>query len=559
MTLEMRMDFIGKREGFLSLPVASAICDVAAAMAMRLLTTLACLSVIGAPIASAQEWGASTPAVRLNHLFNDPAPTPFLNGGILVSEHGHTVFRTEMGFADFRLGTPVRAVSVFQTASASKPFTATAILQLRDARRLGLNDPVARYLPGFPFPDIQIRHLLSHTSGLPDLELFEELIVKDPAHIVSSGDLVPALRAWRQPLPFRPGERFQYSNVNYQLLALIVEKAGRQQFGSYVRDHIFAPAGMRSSYVLGTRPLTKGGGDPVTDHMHVVMYRPQPEDVSHLQLSDAQKMRPFRYELGNLGSTLGDQNLFTTLDDLARFDRALTNGRLLSLKTQEEAYAPVRLNDGNTYLDAEEYQLYGVRCSYGLGWEVCEHPRYGRLVGHAGFNRGIFTMLYRNLTRGQLIVMFDNGDTSDFTGKFVAVTKVLNGEGATKLDRRRSLTRAYGEVLVRDGPTAALLFYLERCPHEDLWATTRGGMNALGYDLLRNGYPALALEPFRLNIIAYPSQAGGYDSYGEALATNGRTAEAIIAYRRSLALNPDNANGREKLKDLEAQSGLGSK
>ena len=526
---------------------------------MRLLEMLSPLLLIVAPFAGAQECGLPDAGTRLHHLFSDEAPTPFLNGGVLVAERGRTIFRAAMGYADFRLGTMVRPDSLFQTASAAKPFTAVAILQLRDARRLRLDDPVARYLPGFPFPDIAIRHLLSHTSGLPDLELFETLVARDPSHVVSGADLVPALRAWGKPLEFRPGERFRYSNVNYQLLALVVEKAGRQPFGAYVRDHIFAPAGMRSSYILGTRPLTGRPGVPVTDHMHVVMYRTAPEDVSRLQLPDARQMRPFRYELGNLGSTLGDQNLFTNLDDLARFDRALTSGRLLSLATQEEAYTPVRLNDGSTYRDAEEYQLYGVRCSYGLGWEVCRHPTYGRLVGHAGFNRGIFTMLYRNLSRRQLIVMFDNGDTNDFSGRFAAVANVLNGADAGKIDRRQSLTRAYGELLLRAGPTAALLFYLEKRSQDGIWATTRGGMNALGYDLLRNGYPALAIEPFRLNVIAYPDQAGVYDSYGEALAGNARAAEAILAYRRSLTLDPANPHGRQMLDELERQVGGTSK
>ena len=127
----------------------------------------------------------------------------------------------------------------------------------------------------------------------------------------------------------------------------------------------------------------------------------------------------------------------------------------------------------------------------------------------------------------------------------------MNGEPALKVERRRSLTRAYGEALVRDGPTAALLLYNEMHPQSATWNVTRGGMNALGYDLLRNGYPTLSLEPFRLNVIAYPSEAGVYDSYGEALAANGALADAALAYRRSLALKPDNEQGRQALKDID--------
>lgn len=518
---------------------------------MRAIAILAALVLFGHLVAHAQPSSPDAASEHLRHLFLDEAPTPFLNGGVIVLLRGRTVFRASMGSADFRLGTKVTPESSFQTASAAKPFTSTAILQLRDAGRLRLDAPVAQYLAGFPFRDITVRHLLSHTSGLPDLELFEELVAAQPGHVVTGADLIPALRAWKQALPFSAGERFAYSNINYQLLALIVEKIDRQPFGIYVRRHIFEPAGMRSSFILGTAPLAKARERPVTSHMHVVMYRSDPEDVTRVDFPDARRMRPFRYELGNLGSTIGDQNLFTTLDDLARFDRALATGKLLSQKTQEEAYAPVRLNDGSLYLDAEEYQPYGARCSYGLGWEVCRHPSYGRIVGHAGFNRGIFTMLYRNLDRGQMIAMFDNGDTGDFSARFASVADVLNGSPVPALERRKSLTRAYGEALVRDGPTAALLLYGELRPQETIWTSTRGGMNALGYDLLRNGYPALAIEPFRLNVINYPGEAGGYDSYGEALAANGALDDAARAYRRSLALNPDNARGRQALQEIE--------
>lgn len=518
---------------------------------MRIVTVLAALTLLVSAPTAAQVPPATDAGGRLHHLFTDDAPTPFLNGGVLIEERGRIVYRESAGLADFRRGTKITDGSTFQVASMAKPFTATAILQLRDSGRLRLDDPVARYLTGFPFPGITVRHLLSHTSGLPDLELFEGVVAADPDHVVTGGDLIPALRGWAKPLSSRPGARFAYSNVNYQLLALLVERVTGQAFGNYVRRHIFAPAGMRLSYVLGTAPLASRTDPPVTNQMHVVMYRTEPEDVSRLALPDAGKMRPFRYELGNLGRTVGDQNLFTTLDDLARFDRALTAGRVLSRRTQEEAYTPTRLNDGSFYRDAEEYQAYGVRCSYGLGWEVCRHPAYGRIVGHAGYNRGISTMLYRNLDRHQLIAMFDNGDTAGFSAKFASVANVLNGAPALPQDRRRSLTRAYGEELVRNGPTAALLLYGERRSQTSIWATTRGGMNALGYDLLRNGYPALALEPFRLNVIGYPDEAGVYDSYGEALAVNGALDDAARAYRRSLALKPDNAQGSQALREIE--------
>ncbi|WP_073974036.1 serine hydrolase domain-containing protein [Erythrobacter donghaensis] len=478
---------------------------------------------------------------------------PFVNGGLVIGENGQVLVSHADGYADYRLRAPLDVDAVFPLASGAKPFTSVAILQLRDRGRLRLEDAVGKHLPGFPFADITIRHLLSHTSGLPDLELYEPLIAARPDHVVTGSDLVPALRAWKEPLRFAPGTEFRYSNINYQLLARIVEVVSGQSFGEYMRERVFRPAGMRSSYVRGTRAIG-AHREPVTRHTLAVMFRTEPEDVSRLGYRDAVMMRPFRYEGFNLGSTVGDQNLFSTLGDLVKFDKALSSAKILSLKSQEEAYAPVRFNDGRIYDEPGIYELYGARCSYGFGWEVCRHPERGRLVGHAGFSRGIATMLYRELDSRRVVVMYDNGDGGAFGPRFASLVNAVHGKPALDLPLRRSLTREYGRTLVSEGPVAALIRFNRLKSDTERWTTTSAGMNQLGYDLLRNGYEALALDAFRLNLVLNPDDANAYDSYGEALAVNGRRGDAILAYRRALELEPDNKARRAALDRLERES-----
>ena len=477
----------------------------------------------------------------------DPA---FFNGGLLIARDGKPIGMRTAGYSDFDSGQRNRPDSVFQLASAAKPFTSVAVLQLRDRGLLRLDDPVARHLRGFPYPRITIRHLLTHTSGLPDLELFEPLIAKEPEHVVRGDDLVPALIAWQKPVRFQPGEQFRYSNINYQLLARLVAKVSGKPFAAYVRDRIFRPAGMQSSYVLGARAIGTHR-QPVANHVLAVMYRTRPEDVRKLDYPDKIMMRPYRYEGFNLGSTVGDQNLFSTLHDLMLFDRALRGGKILSLKSQDEAYAPVRLNDGSEYAEPVVYDLYASKCSYGMGWEVCRHPARGRLVGHAGYNRGIATMFYRELDSGLSAAMYDNADNSDFPQKFASAVNVAHGEAPLTIDRRQSAARAYGEGLLRDGPAAAMARFERMRADPSHWIVTRPGLNRLGYDLLHNGHAALALEPFRLNVTLNPADANVYDSFGEALAANGRKAEAIQAYKRSLELKPDNEKGKAALAALQ--------
>lgn len=503
---------------------------------------------IGQAPASAQT-SAPDRAAAIQPLLDPASAGSGFNGVVLATDGEAVVIRQALGLARFATGEPLSADSVFQTASAAKPFTATAVLQLRDAGRLGLEDAVADHLPGFPWPDIHIRHLLNHTSGLPDLEVFEDLVAREPGKVITGRDLIPALQAWDRALSGSPGEAFHYSNVNYQLLALIVEQVSGRPFALYMREHVFDPAGMRSTWVLGD-PAAATLPTPVANHVQAVMFRETPEDVATLSLADERAMRPFRYEGYNLGSTVGDQNLFTTVDDLRRFDDALRQGRVLDPASQSQAYTPTRLNDGAQYLDADVYQIYQTRCSYGLGWEVCDHPAFGRIVGHSGYNRGIATLFYRNLDRGQMIAMFDNGGGEAFASRAASVANVLNGAPALLVSTQRSLTRAFGARLVERGMPQALIFFNAHRAETTDWVYTARGLNRLGYDLLHNGHPALAEQVFRLNVTLQPDQATWYDSWADGLGGLGRTDEAIAAYRRALELDPDATQTAAKLQAL---------
>ena len=268
-------------------------------------------------------------AVAVDQLFG-PEDPDYFSGELLVARNGKPLVHKTAGMAEFADSVPLRPDFVFQLASAAKPFTSVAILQLRDQGRLKLDDPVAQHFLRFPISEDHHWHLLTHTSGLPDLELFEPMVAADPQHVVSGKDLVPALSTWQKPVRFLPGEQFRYSNINYQLLAQLVSVVTGRPFGDYVRELISRLAGMRSSYVLGSRALGPQRA-PVANHVHAVMYRTRPKDVRHLDYPDKRMMRPYRYEGFNLGSTVGDQNLFSTVDDLMLFDRALRSGKILSL------------------------------------------------------------------------------------------------------------------------------------------------------------------------------------------------------------------------------------
>jgi CubicO group peptidase (beta-lactamase class C family) len=175
-----------------------------------------------------------------------------MNGNILFTTRGKIADKRSFGYADFSKQTPNADSMLFPLASISKTFTAVAVLQLRDAGKLNLDDRLVTYLPEFPYPEISIRHLLSHLSGLPDSEtLFDSLIAKHPETILKNEDDLSALQlfAGSHSLLFKPGERWSYSSVGFQLLALLVEKISKVPFARYLSEKIFIPAGMMRTYV----------------------------------------------------------------------------------------------------------------------------------------------------------------------------------------------------------------------------------------------------------------------------------------------------------------------
>lgn len=501
-------------------------------------------------IFSGNQIAAQIVSQKLDDFFSSPGNPTFFNGNVLVAEKGKIVYRKSFGYADIAKKILNSESSAFQTASVSKVFTSTAVLQLKDKGRLKLADSLVKYFPDFPYPNITVRHLLSHTSGLPDLELYQSIINQNPNQIVTGKDVIPALKIWNKPLKFQPGDKAEYCNTNFVLLALLVEKISQQSFQDYLQKNIFLPAGMNETFVQ-IAGASKNSNPTVKNHILTTMYKTIPEDVETVNLQDRVKMRRIKYEVYNLGATLGDQNVVSTTGDLLRFDESLHSGKLLNPATMEEAFTPIKLNSGETYLGDSE-TAYDSRCSYGLGWIVCDDPNIGKLVSHDGYNRGIATMFYRNITKRQTVIMFDNTEGDNFNEKVASVVNILNGKAPLPINLKNSAAREFGEKLLKSGIEPALIRFNEIRNDVNRYVVSERGINVLGYDLLYNGYKAESLEVFKLNVILFPESFNVYDSYAQSLAENGKKSEAILMYKKAVLLNPKSEGSIRALKKLEA-------
>lgn len=462
---------------------------------------------------------------NLDLFFSSLSQTGQFNGNVLIAENGHVVYEKSFGYADFSNKKNNTAQSSFPIASITKTITSTAILQLKQQGKLKIEDRVSKYLSDFPYPEVTIRQLLSHTSGLPIYDtLFFSLIAKHPDTVFTNKDIIPTCISQKTPLVFKPAEDFSYNNVNYNILALIVEKISGLSFGAYLQANIFDPAGMTNTSL--SKFLKRE--DKNLSKRYSFKY-PYSDKV---QLADTVA----EFLIANRFNFQGHGDLISTTHDLLKYDQALYNGSLLNAASLKEAFTPVRLSNGKDNLQR-----------YALGWITREDTSMGEIVKHDGGSPGSRTMLLRNLTKHQAIILYDNTANNVVPIADMAL-KILNGE---KVDKpKKSGARYYGIALANHGKKAADQAAKKIKTDTLNYYLSEDEMNSMGYAFLMNNRAADAEIAFRENTLLFPKSWNVYDSYGEVLLKHGKKQDAIKMYQKSMTLNPGNENGKKVLEQL---------
>ncbi len=451
------------------------------------------------------------------------------NGNVLVAENGKIIYRRSFGYADFAAQAPNAENTSFAVASITKTMTAIAILQLQEKGKLSIDDTYSRYFPLFPYATVTVRQLLSHTSLIPSSAFYRFLdsLRKTKDTFFVNNDVIPALGAMKKGLlsPQGDGPRasFAYSNVNYYLLALLIEKLSGMPYQGYIRKYIFSPAGMEQS---GFSEFYFGSDKKqCIEHKYRYKYEDKPLRI------DTMGENLYIFSTYNLK---GHGDVVSTTGDLLKYDQALYDGRLLKQPSLALAF------------HAEVTGLSG-QSGYGLGWSVWPDSSRGKVVLHHGGGIGIEAMFVRNISRHQTIILFDNTKNSAFNPAMNAL-KILNGDKVSTPGKNGA--RQYGKIIVSEGIAAAQKF-LERVKNDTLHYTfTEDDMNVLAYQLMWNKMDDKALEVFKTNLQMFPDSWNSYDSYGEILLKLGRKEEAISMYKKSIEMNPGNEGGKKVLADL---------
>ena len=299
-------------------------------------------------------------------------------GTWLLAVRGKIVSTGAVGFRDAAGTLPMREDSIFDLCSVSKQFTAAAILLLRREGLLALDDEITRFFPELPYGGITIRHLLTHTSGLPDCFAWIIKTAKAEGTIPNNDVVLRFLTESGAQPDFAPGEQWTYSNTGYALLAQIAAKAAGIPFAGYLKEKLFTPAGM-SATALCHRVRDGLIIDNLADGLFYEDGKWVPAERS-----------VWKDVVVALDGSEGDGFVKSNVFDLLAWDQALRNETILTKEEQALMYTPVRLNSG-------EPGGLGEGCGYGFGWIVIDNPGFGRLVLHNGSLSGYKTWYARFL------------------------------------------------------------------------------------------------------------------------------------------------------------------
>lgn len=330
-----------------------------------------------------------------------------LNGTILVAQNNQIIAERAFGQRDLETNEPLNITSTFNLASVSKPIVATAILMLVEQGIITLEDDINQWLKT-PYSGMTIKHLLTHTSGLPDyMELFEKYW--DQTKIAENRDLLKILSQY-QPAPlFEPNARLEYCNTGYVFLALIIEAATKQDFTAFCEQAIFKPLNMTSTFAKGVRlfpqlPENFAKGYVIDPYQSQLVI---PDNLAETSI--------VRY----LDGILGDGGIISNVHDLYRFECALIAGKLISPQLLLQAYQVTK-------------PLEPTDFHYGFGWIIEENAR-GNIVWHSGGWPGYSTLLKRYMDHDIVLIILRNIET-DFNHEQaieVAIEQSLFGEDST--------------------------------------------------------------------------------------------------------------------------------
>ncbi|MEK9619678.1 MAG: serine hydrolase domain-containing protein [Flavobacteriales bacterium] len=324
---------------------------------------------------------------KINAFFEKKFSRNQFNGNILFAENGNIITQKSYGYSNLRKKELLTKEHSFQLASVSKPFTSIAILQLIENNKINLKDTIQEFFPEFPYHGITIHQLLSHRSGMSQYTHFcdaPDSIWPDKSITINNQDVINIISRIVPLINYKPDYKYYYCNTNYLILASIVEQVSGISFKQYVKKYIFEPSGMFNSAIYDRTNL---------------------EDL-FLPVQGYENKTP--WEDVYLNGVVGDKGVYSTTEDLLKFDRALEKNILISDSLKKLAFTKMNL------------ERKGSK-NYGYGFRLKEHEKYGKIVYHTGWWKGFRSYFVKILDKNQTIIVLNNVKR----GRFLNIDKLI--------------------------------------------------------------------------------------------------------------------------------------
>ena len=332
--------------------------------------------------------GLAQQAEKLDSIYSYLYQTGRFNGTVLYAEKGRVIFKKAYGVADFRTKEPLTTKSAFNLASVTKQFICAGIMILSDRGLLQFDDPIQQYLPELPYANITIRNLMTHTSGIT--EYFEPYFrVHGTTDTLTNDKALSLYSSSKPPLDFETGSKWEYCNTNYLFLASIIERVSKMPLERFLDKEIIQPLQLKNTYLYNV----------------TMSVRPANHVVGFSDINGRKQLNDLNY----IDGVQGDGNLYSSAEDLLKWEQQLYKSKLVKHATMQQAFLPVRLKDGSNY-------------PYGFGWFI---DKESEVFHHTGSYGGFYNTICRDVKNNRTLIVLSSA--SNATGRNLAAD-LFNGK-----------------------------------------------------------------------------------------------------------------------------------
>lgn len=430
------------------------------------------------------------------------------NGSLFVVKNNEVLLDKSYGYSNFEHNTKITNETPFRIASVSKMFTSYAIYILASQSKLTLEDKVVKYLPKLnsKFNNIKISHILNHRSGLT--RIVDNYLENAPHLTYSSEEIINAVN--KTDLAFQPDESFQYSNVGYSLLGLIIESVTNQDYGEAMKSLIFSPLRLKQT-------------------SHEIEGRVIKNIASGYNFLEGETLKS---EHENKSHVLAAGSIMSSINDLYRFSQEIIKGTLLTKELHQQ------------YLELDQnFRTHGGLITWNYSSKLPLEEKGGQIVMHSGLCPGFSSTVAIFLEHNLVVIGLSNRNPID-------MSKMYNKLGNVALGFEKEIVNTptinkLNALIVKGKLNEALKLYRTLLDKDDAHKIKATELNNLGYNYLQYQMNKKAIKVFTFFTMVYPENANAYDSLGEAYATDNSTDEAIKAYKKAIDLNPNNTTAKK--------------